>query len=62
MRQTSKAHDTEMRVETQAHDTIIKTQTQVEIESMKAQLALILARMNKTSEKEAEAEAVERAI
>ena len=62
MRQTTKAHDTEMRVETQAHDTVIKTQTQVEIESMKAQLALILARINKTSEKSAEAEAIERAI
>ena len=62
MRQTTKAHDTEMRVETQAHDTIIKTQTQVEIESMKAQLALVLAKMNMSSEKEAEAEAIERAI
>jgi hypothetical protein len=62
MRQTTKAHDTEMRVETQAHDTVIKTQTQVEIESMKAQLALILAKMNMSSEKEAKAEAIERAI
>jgi len=62
MRQTTKAHDTEMRVETQAQDTVIKTETQKEIEGMKAQLALILASMNKTSAKEAEAEAVERGI
>jgi hypothetical protein len=51
-----------MRVETQAQDTVIKTETQKEIEGMKAQLALILASMNKTSAKEAEAEAVERGI
>ena len=62
MRQTTKAHDTEMRVQTTAQDTIVKTETQKEIEQMKAQLALVLARMNMTSEKEAEAEAVERAI
>jgi len=62
MRQTTKAHDTEMRVETQAHDTVLKTETQKEIEGMKAQLALLLADMNKTSAKEAEAEAVERGI
>jgi len=62
MRQTTKAHDTEMRVETQAHDTVIKTETQKEIESMKAQLALILAQMSMSTVKEAKAEAVERAI
>ena len=62
MRQTTKAHDTQMRVETTAQDTIVKTETQKEIEQMKAQLALVLAKMNMSSEKEAEAEAVERAI
>ena len=62
MRQTTKAHDTQMRVETTAQDTIVKTETQKEIEQMKAQLALVLARMNITSAKEAEAEAVERGI
>jgi uncharacterized coiled-coil protein SlyX len=62
MRQTTKAHDTEMRVQTIAQDTIIKTETQKEIEQMKAQLALLLANMNKTAAKEAEAEAVERGI
>jgi hypothetical protein len=62
MRQTTKAHDTEMRVETSAQETVIKTETQKEIEGMKAQLALLLANMNKTAAKEAEAEAVERGI
>ena len=54
--------DTQMRTDTQAHDTVIKTQTQIEIEQMKAQLALVLAHINKTTEKAAEAEAIERAI
>ena len=43
-------------------ETMLESQTRKEIEQMKAQLALILARINNTSEKEAEAEAVERAI
>jgi len=54
--------DSQLRTETIAHDTVIKTETQKEIEQMKAQLALVLAKMNLRSEKEAEAEAVERAI
>jgi Phage P22-like portal protein len=62
MRQTTKAHDTEMRVQTTAQDTVLKTETQKEIEMLKAQLALVLAKMNLRTEKEAEAEAVERAI
>ena len=62
MRQTAKAHDTEMRDNTKLQEANIKTDTQVEIEQMKAQLALILARMNKTAAKEAQAEAVERGI
>jgi len=62
MRQTTKAHDTQMRVETMAHDTIVKTETQKEIEMMKAQLAMLLANMNKTALKAAEAEAIERGI
>jgi len=62
MRQTAKAHDTEMRDNTKLQEANIKTNTQVEIEQMKAQLALILARMNKTAAKEAQAEAVERGI
>ena len=51
-----------MRTDTQAHDTVIKTQTQLEVEQLKAQLALVLAHLNKTEFNEANAEAVERAI
>ena len=54
--------DTHLRTNTAAHDTVIKTETQKEIEQMKAQLALVLAQMNMTDLKEAEAEAVERGI
>ena len=62
MKLEAKLEDSKMRTDTQAHDTVIKTETQKEIEAMKAQLALILANMNRTSAKEAEAEAVERGI
>jgi len=62
MRLQVKREDTLSRTDTQAHDTVIKTQTQLEIEQMKAQLALVLAHINKTEMKEANAEAVERAI
>ena len=62
MRQTTKGHDTDIRAQTTMQETMLESQTRKEIEQMKAQLALILARMNNTSEKEAEAEAVERAI
>jgi Phage P22-like portal protein len=62
MRLKVKREDVMTRTDTQAHDTVIKTQTQLEIEQLKAQLALVLAHINKNTEKEAEAEAVERAI
>jgi len=62
MRQTTKAHDTEMRDATKQTDTVINNQTKLEIEQLKAQLALVLAHINKTTEKAAEAEAIERAI
>jgi hypothetical protein len=62
MRQTTKAHDTEMRDSTKQYDTKLRTDTQLEIEQLKAQLALVLAHINKGEEKLANAEAVERAI
>lgn len=62
MRLQVRREDTQMRTDTTAHDTVIKTQTQIEIEQLKAQLALVLAHINKTTEKSAEAEAIERAI
>ena len=62
MRLQVRREDTQLRTDTTAHDTVIKTQTQIEIEQMKAQLALVLAHINKTTEKSAEAEAIERAM
>lgn len=73
IKETNRAHDIELRdqerhrdmilkTDTQAHDTVIKTQTQMEIERMKADLAVYLAHLDKLSEREAKAEAVERAI
>ena len=58
----ARVHDTQMRTDTTAHDTVIKTQTQKEIETMKAQLALLLAQMDIKDLHEAESEAVERGI
>ena len=54
--------DMKMKVDAQAHDTVLKTQTQLEIEQMKAQVALLLAHMDRTSLKNASAETTERAI
>ena len=62
MRLQVRREDTQMRTDTTAHDTVIKTQTQLEIEQMKAQLALVLAHINKTEMKLSNEEAVERAI
>ena len=52
----------QMKVNAQAHDTIVKTQTQLEVEQMKAQVALLLAQLDRESLKNASAETTERAI
>jgi hypothetical protein len=62
LREQSDRDEMKMRVDGQAHDTVLKTQTQLEIEQMKAQVALILANMDRTSLKNASAETTERAI
>ncbi|CAB4123392.1 Phage P22-like portal protein [uncultured Caudovirales phage] len=54
--------DTIMRIDAQAQDTVIESETKKEIESMKAQLALILAQMNLKDERVALDEAIERGI
>ena len=56
----AKMTDSQLRTQTIAHDTVIKTETQKEIESMKAQLALVLAKLDLG--RQAEDEAIERAI
>ena len=58
----AKQQDTEMRTSTQAHDSVIDSETRLEIERMKARLALILARIDQSSENAVEGEAIERAI
>jgi hypothetical protein len=73
IKETNRAHDIELRdqerhrdmllkTQTTAQDTVVKTQTQLEIEKMKADLAVYLAHLDRLTEKEAKAEAVERAI
>jgi len=73
IKETNRAHEIELsdqkhhrdmvlRTDTQAHDTVIKTQTQMEIERMKAELAVYLSQLDRLTEREAKAEAVERAI
>jgi hypothetical protein len=62
LREQSDRAEMQMRVDGQAHDTVIKTQTQIEIERMKAEIALLLAQMDKGALNDANAEATERAI
>jgi hypothetical protein len=62
MRQTTKGHDTEMRVQTAMQETVVKTETQKEIERMKAEIAILLARMDHQQAHLASAETTERAI
>jgi biotin carboxyl carrier protein len=53
---------TQMQVEAKANDTIIDSETRLEIERMKAQLALILSKIDERSERSVDSEAIERAI
>ena len=62
MRQTTKAHDTEMRDATKQTDTVINNQTKIEIEQLKAQVAILLAGMDRHQAALANAETTERAI
>ena len=73
MKETNRAHeieltdqlrhaDMQMKVEAQAQDTVLKTQTQLEIERYKAEVALLLAKIDKVALRNASAETTERAI
>jgi len=62
LRNEERHKDMEMRTSTQAHDTVLKTQTQLEIERMKAEVALMLASLDKASAHAASLETTERAI
>jgi len=58
----TRMHDTQIKANTAAHDTVIKTETQKEIEALKAHIALVLAKLDKTAEDGAAEETEERAI
>jgi tRNA(Ile2) C34 agmatinyltransferase TiaS len=62
LQDASKRYDTELRTSTQANETVMETQTRIEIEKMKAEIALLLASVNKTSLRHTSAETTERAI
>ena len=62
MRLQVRREDTQMRTDTTAHDTVIKTQTQLEVEQLKAQVAILLAGMDRHQAALANAETTERAI
>lgn len=57
-----KRYDVELRTDTAAQDSVLDNETRKEIEVLKAQVALMLAKLDKKGENEALAEAVERAI
>ena len=73
MRQTAKAHDIEMRdaerkyvaelnIQGKADDASLKAQTQLEVENIKAQVALMLAQIDRISAHQASLETTERAV
>ena len=59
---TTKAHDTEMREATRKRNTDVDNDTKIQVEELKAQVAMLLARMDHEQAKMANAEATERAI
>jgi len=62
LRDQERHADMKLRTDTQAHDTVVKTQTQLEIERMKAEVAIMLAELDRRSLRNASAETTERAI
>jgi hypothetical protein len=62
MRQTTKGHDTDIRAQTTMQETMLESQTRKEIEQMKAEIAILLARMDHQQARLASAETTERAI
>lgn len=73
MRVTAKAHDIELRdaerkyvaelnVHSKAQEADLKSQTQLEVEHIKGQVAMMLAQIDRLSEKASTQEAVERAV
>jgi uncharacterized coiled-coil protein SlyX len=54
--------DTQLQVEAKANDTVIDNETRIEIERMKAQLALLLSKIDERSERATDIEVIEIAI
>lgn len=59
---TAKAHDTELREENRKRDTDVDNSTKIEVEHLKAQVAILLARMDHQQAHLASQETTERAI
>jgi hypothetical protein len=57
-----KKYDVELRTDTTAQDSVLDSETRKEIEVFKAQVAYLLAKLDKKGENEALSEAIERAI
>jgi hypothetical protein len=57
-----KKYDVELRTDTQAQDSVLDNETRKEIELLKAQVAIMLSKMDNKGANEATNEAVERAI
>jgi len=62
MRNKTAEDDTKMRVQVEANNAVIKHNTAIQVEQIKRDLALLLAKLDESTENEAKAEAVERAI
>jgi hypothetical protein len=73
IKETNRAHELELtnaerlqemqiKMEASAHETVIKTETQKEIERMKAEVAMLLANLDRASSRAASLETIERAI
>jgi hypothetical protein len=59
---TAQTNDNELREETRRRDTDIDNSTKIEIELLKAQMALILAKMSGSNADLVNAETIERAV
>jgi hypothetical protein len=59
---TAQTNDNELREETRRRDTDIDNSTKIEIELLKAQMALILAKMSDSNADLVNSETIERAI
>jgi hypothetical protein len=62
MRDAERKYVAQLNVSAKANEADLKSQTQLEVENIKAQVALLLAQIDRVSAREASAETTERAI